>query len=124
VTTNEPDDFPTAGDGWTNTYTSARRTAEEWLDKIHTSGMRDVELLPSDPTQPPNWWRWTFIFYHRITGKIVLLETHGVDETMAFREEHDFLPQVYWAGSSVALPNLADFAADGYEPVMTYQRIS
>lgn len=109
------------GDGWANTAEGAQREAQEWLERIHAEGMTDVELLP-EVTESGG--RWTFSFRHQITGTVVTLETHGIDNLDAYRKEHIFAPfgpRVYWRGDSSAEPKLEDFAAQGFVAVRTFR---
>jgi hypothetical protein len=49
------------------------------------------------------------------------LEHHGIDDLQAYEKQHIFTPRVYWDGSSCANPKIEDFAAEGFEPVITYR---
>jgi hypothetical protein len=106
------------GDGWTNTYETAREKAAKWLATMHEKGMTDVELLP-DAREAEQ--RWVFTFRHAITGVEVTLVIDGIDDVDAYCERHVFAPRTYWADSSLSEPDLDDFAADGFEPVRTYR---
>lgn len=110
--------IPDSGDGWTNTVEGARRQAEEWLANMRSEGLTDVELL-DEATPFEN--RWRFTFRHTVTGVEVTLETHGIDDLDAYQREQTFSPRTYWNGSSSATPQLADFAAEGFEPVQTFR---
>jgi hypothetical protein len=106
-----------AAQGWSNTYATARATAETWLRRMRGEGIADVELVAADETEREG--RWTFTFRHTVTGTDVELETHGIDDVTAYERQHIFAPRVYWHGSSSANPSLEDFAAPGY--VMTFR---
>ena len=104
--------------GWTNTPETARAEAEKWLAGMREDGLVDVELLDE---VVENEGRWRFGFRHTVTGTVVFLETHGIDDLDAYQRQHLFPPRVYWRGSSTAEPKLDDFAADGFEPVKTFR---
>lgn len=108
------------GLGWSNTVTTAARTASEWLERMHADGLTDVELL----TDPLALWdgegRWTFHFRHKVTQVVVKLSTHGVDNIDAYCANRLFAPRVYWNGSSSAEPQLDDFAAPGFVQLKTF----
>jgi hypothetical protein len=104
-------------DGWTNTYATARATADEWLARMRGEGIADVELVTCDETERDG--RWTFTFRHAVTGVEVQLETHGIDDGDAYKRQYIFEPRIYWNDSSSADPSLGDFAAPGY--VMTFR---
>jgi hypothetical protein len=108
-------------EGWTNTAEQARKIAQEWLEAIHKEGMRDVELLPGDRDYGDSG-RWVFTFRHAVTGVMVDLATHGIDDLDAYVRVHVFHPRIYWNGESLGEPKLEDFAADGFEPVRTWRR--
>jgi hypothetical protein len=103
--------------GWTNTYDTAHATAEEWLARMRSEGLADIELYAADVTEREG--RWTFTFRHTVTGVKVELETHGIDDPDAYKRQFIFDPRVYWNGSSSANPSLEDFATPGY--VMTFR---
>jgi hypothetical protein len=107
------------GRGYTNTYARARCIAWEWLARIHADGMREVVLV--DRGRDLNDGRWVFTFTHPVTGVVVELETHGVDDTEAYQRLHVFLPRTYWDGSSTASPKLDDWYRPGFEPVCTFR---
>jgi hypothetical protein len=106
-------------DGWTNTAEAARAEAERWLTRMAGDGLAEVELL--DEVNPVDGGRWQFTFRHTITGTRVSLETHGINDLDAYRQQYTFDPKVYWNGSSSGDPTLGDFAAPGFEPVQTYK---
>ncbi|WP_067671748.1 hypothetical protein [Nocardia miyunensis] len=112
---------PTQPDeGWTNTREKAAQYAREWFwDQITRDGFTDIEFVD---TGREDEGRWVFEVRHKITGVVVEIEQHGIDNLDAYRKRHLFTPRVYWNGSSSANPRLEDFAADGFEPVMTYRR--
>ena len=105
------------GEGWTNTVEGARKKAEEWQELIRAAG-HDVFLMDGVEERDG---RWVFGFQHNVTGVIVELETHGIDNLEAYEGAHVFTPRVYWHGSSVSTPELEDWAADGFEAVRTYR---
>jgi hypothetical protein len=107
-------------DEWTNTYQQALTTAREWLTRIHSDGITDVELIAPHPTQAPHDGRWTFTFRHTITGTEVTLETHGIHPLEVYERRHIFGARIYWNGSSSADPELENFAAPGFRAVRTY----
>lgn len=109
----EPED----ASGWTNTYATARTTADEWLAKMHADGIADVEMGCADETEREG--RWTFTYRHTVTGVEVEMETHGIDDVEAYKRQYIFEPRIYWNGSSTSNPSLEDFAAPGY--VMTFR---
>lgn len=106
------------GDGWANTYATARATAEEWLAAMHAEGLTGVTLL--DGGEDHGDGRWGFTFRHEVTGASVRLDTHGIDNLDAYERKHLFAPRVYWNGSSCSNPELEDFAAPGFVPVRTF----
>lgn len=105
--------------GWTNTEEQARAEAAKWLSNIHADGMADVELL--DDCTDDGEGRWRFTFRHRVTGALVYLDTHGIDDLDAYLRRFIFPPRVYWNGSSSSDPKLDDFAAPGFVPVKTFR---
>lgn len=107
------------GDGWTNTYETARKNAGDWLDQMHAEGMTDVQLLDGSTESEG---RWVFTFRHSVTGTTVKLETHGIDDVEAYERQHIFSPRIYWDGSSTSNPKLEDFAAPGFVAVRTFRR--
>jgi hypothetical protein len=110
-----------SGTGWTNTYEGALAEARRWLAQIRDEGIADVELVvPDQPVQREG--RWVFGFRHLVTGVVVELETHGIDNMAHYTAQRIFDPRVYWRGSSCASPDAADWAALGY--VQTYRRAS
>ena len=116
---------PGEGEGWTNTYETARAYAEQWLAQMHGEGMTDVELLDGTTEREGRWvGRWVFTFRHPVTGKTVELETHGIDDTDAYERQHTFAPRIYWNGSSTANPQLEHFAAPGFVAVRTFKQES
>ena len=108
--------IPEAGDGWTNSHEGAVAHAREWHDRMIADGIQDVDLLlPGTPVAG----RWVFGFRHRVTGVTVDLETHGIDDIVAYERDRIFAPKIYWNGSSVGEPDVADWLADGFEVVKT-----
>jgi len=105
------------GNGWTNTAETAQAEAERWLAGIHADGMTDVELLDGSTEREG---RWVFTFRHAVTGTAVTLETHGIDDTGAYQQDHVFPPRIYWNGSSTSNPELEHFAAPGFRAVRTF----
>lgn len=81
--------------------------------------MTDVELL--DHSVDDGEGRWRFTFRHRVTGVLVYLDTHGIDQVDAYERQHVFPPRVYWNGSSTGEPKLDDFVAPGFDPVKTFR---
>ena len=112
--------IPVRGEGWTNTFAKARQTAEEWLDRMRAEGMRDIGLFPG--ARHLNG-RWEFTFRHAVTGVKVTLECDGVDDMDAYVAERIFPPRIYWNGSSIGEPKLDDFAAEGFERVVTWKAV-
>lgn len=109
----------TKGKGWTNTHKTARWNAYEWFYKpMIKQGFVDIEVID---TKEEVQGRWKFIFRHKITGKEVELEIHGIDDLEAYEKQNIFAPRVYWDGSSSSTPELEQFQAEGFHPVMTYQ---
>ena len=106
------------GEGWTNTYETARGYAEKWLAQMHGEGMTDVELL--DGTEEREG-RWVFTFRHKITQATATLEIHGIDNPAAYEKRHVFAPRTYWNGSSCSDPELENFAAPGFVAVRTFK---
>ena len=106
------------GEGWTNTYRTARSHAERWLARMQADGFTDVELLASSDEEREG--RWSFSFRHSVTGVSVTLEVAGIDDVAAYERRHVFAPRTYWNGSSTADPKLEDFAAPGFVPVRTF----
>lgn len=110
----------TSGEGWTNTHKQARVNAYEWFYKpMLEQGFTDIKVID---TKIERDGRWLFNFEHKITGKVVELEIHGIDNMEAYTKTHIFGSRVYWNGSSSSNPQLEQFAAEGYEPVMTYRK--
>lgn len=105
--------------GWTNTEEKARAEAAKWLSNMHAEGMTDVELL--DGCTDDGEGRWRFAFRHKVTGALVYLDTHGIDDMDAYLARCIFPPRVYWNGSSSSDPKLDDFAAPGFVPVKTFK---
>jgi hypothetical protein len=105
------------GSGWTNTCEEARAEAGRWLDRMHADGMTDVELLDGSKEEEG---RWVFSFRHAVTGIVVKLMTHGIDNVQAYEREHIFTPRVYWNDSSISEPELEHFAAPGFKAVRTF----
>lgn len=107
-----------SGEGWTNTHKQARLNAYTMFYRpMLEQGFTDIEVID---TKEEVEGRWKFIFKHKITGKEVELETHGIDNMEAYCKEHIFGSRIYWNGSSSGNPELSDFAAEGYEPILTY----
>jgi hypothetical protein len=109
------------GDGWTNTYEGAIAEAGRWHQRMVDDGFgQDVELLlQDDPIERDG--RWVFQFRHRVTGVVVELETHGIDDIDAYMRRHIFGARVYWNGSSCSNPQLDDWAAPGF--VQTFRAV-
>ena len=106
---------------WTNTHQTAKKYAHNWFYKhMVESGFEDIEV---EDTKKEIDGRWLFIFRHKVTGKAVELEIHGIDNIKEYQKENIFTPRIYWEGSSCSSPELEDFAKDGYKPVMTYKKI-
>lgn len=116
---NAGSQIPETGAGWTNTLDQARKNAQDWFDTMRGSGFTDLEmtLQSEDPVDD----RWRFVFTHTVTGATAELDMHGVDNIDAFRRQTWGYPRAYWNGGSSSEPQLEDFAADGFEPVMTYR---
>ena len=108
-------------EGWTNTYEFALKNALNWLETLKKDGFTDI-LMTSIAGQRDG--RWTFVFTHQVTGKSVELETHGIDPMDAYLKQYIFPPRVYWDGSSSAIVELEQFAADGYKAVKTYRKVA
>jgi hypothetical protein len=108
-----------SGEGWTNTHEQAKKYAYKWFYRpMLARGFTHIEVTDLDEQIEG---RWKFTFTHKVTGKTVELEIHGVDNLKAYEKECVFTPRVYWNDSSTGEPELEQFAADGYEPVMTYR---
>lgn len=106
-------------EGWTNTREKAAQYAREWFwDQMVRDGFTDIEFVD---TGRETEGRWMFEIRHKVTGVVVEIEQHGIDNLDAYRKQYVFEPRVYWNGSSSATPRLEDFAADGYESVITYR---
>lgn len=113
-----PDGY--SGEGWTNTHKQAKLNAFNWFYMpMKEAGFTDIKVTDKNEE---NSGRWVFIFKHEVTGKEVELEIHGIDDLNAYQKEHIFVPKVYWNGSSCSNPELEQFAADGYEPIMTFKK--
>lgn len=110
-----------SGEGWTNTLSGAMTEALRWYDGMLMKGFTDVVML-TEPEERDG--RWVFGFRHEVTGVVVELETHGIDDVEAYEKAHIFAPRVYWNGCSTSTPRLEDWKADGFEPVRTYRRVS
>ena len=99
------------GDGWTNTYEGAVVEAERWHRRMVDDGFgQDVDLLVQDDPIVCDG-RWVFLYRHRVTGAVVELHTHGIDNMDAYTKRHIFGARVYWNGSSTGNPELSDWAA-------------
>jgi hypothetical protein len=107
--------------GWTNTHAHAGIHAAEWSQRMFAEGFTDIEV--TDTGREENG-RWVFKFRHTVTGKVVTLEQHGIDDLEAYEKQHIFSPRVYWNGSSSSSPSIEDFAAEGFVPVVTYREAS
>jgi len=114
--------IPAAGDGWTNTVEGARVEAQHWLTLIRDAGIQDVEMHPQERATDDG--RWQFGFCHTITGKYVVLETHGIDNLAAYEKERIFPPRVYWNGSSSADLDITDWLLPGSEVVTTIRQVT
>ena len=55
-----------------------------------------------------------------MTGVIVELETHGIDDMDAYANDAIFTPRVYWKGSSCSSPDLNDWKAPGFVKLSTW----
>lgn len=108
-----------SGNGWTNTYERAYEEAQRWLAQMRDEGITDVRIDVRD--QKPREGRWRFGFRHSVTGLVVYLETHGIDDMKAYEEDgHIFGARVYWNGSSSSNPELSHWRADGFRPLLTF----
>lgn len=106
---------------WTNTREQAARYARKWFwDQMIRDGFRDIEFVDTGVEREG---RWVFEIRHTVTGRVVEIEQHGIDNLEAYRRRH-FEPRIYWNGSSSANPRIEDFAADGFEPVVTYRPVA
>ncbi len=115
----------TSGDGWTNDYAGAEANARRWHERMQADGIRDVELtLPGVPA-PGFDGRWIFDFTHTVSGVVVQLEVHGLDddEYRAYERKRVFGPRTYWNGSSSDSPEIEQFAAPGFEAVKTVRPV-
>lgn len=112
-----PGSIPTSGNGWTNTYEGAAREAVRWLDQMTTGGIRDVNLDLKGEDLGDG--RWRFHFRHEVTGVVVDLDTHGIDDYEAYERDRVFPPRIYWNGSSCGEPEVEDWATEGFEVVKT-----
>ena len=74
-------DIAESGTGWTNTRDGAQRAAAAWLNAMQNEGYGDVEVTEVGPVGNG---RWAFDFRHSVTGVVVQLETHGIDDLDAF----------------------------------------
>jgi hypothetical protein len=110
-----------SGKGWTNSLDGARKNAQDWFDNMKAEGFTDLVMtLASEEPDVDGHWR--FVFTHTVTGVAVELHMHGVDDIQAHRSERLCYPRVYWDGGSSSVPELKQFAAEGFEPVMTYRK--
>jgi hypothetical protein len=107
--------------GWTNSLEGARLQAAAWLDKMRAEGFGDVEVREVGQADGDTS-RWRFAFRHTVTGVVVFLDTHGIDNIDAYIKQALFEPRVYWNGSSSSNPSMDDFAAPGF--VMTFRAVS
>jgi len=113
-------DIKETGEGWTNTHAQAKRNAYDWFCKpMLEQGFTDITVTDAGTCDDG---RWKFIFKHTVTKVEVELDIHGIDDLEAYQKEYIFAPRVYWNGSSSGSPELEQFAADGYQPVMTYRQ--
>lgn len=101
------------GNGWTNTEHRAQQYADEWLRRIVADGIVGVTLDPERAWDRENG-RWKFRFRHAITGVVVELEHHGIDNLDAYSRANIFTPRVYWNGSSSSDPSAEDWLAPGF----------
>jgi hypothetical protein len=104
--------------GWTNTHAGAAEYSAEWMQRMSTEGFTDIEV--TDTGRELNG-RWVFEYRHSITGVVIELEHHGIDDLKAYEKQYIFTPRVYWGGSSCGDPRIEDFSADGFAPVITYR---
>lgn len=104
-----------ASDAWSNTHEQALKNALGWLKNIQNEGIKNITMY--DTKEEING-RWKFLFKHRVTGVIVELETHGIENMEEYLKEYIFHPRVYWNGSSTGEPELDQWLTDGYEKVL------
>lgn len=100
------------GNGWTNTLEVATKSANEWLQSMHSRHIRDVEIVS---VCGPDDGSWTFTFEHSVTGCRATLDIHGIDNMTAYANDNRYPAKIYWNRSSTANPQLTDFLCDGYE---------
>jgi hypothetical protein len=115
-----------SGVGWANDYAGAEANAHEWYGRLVADGIRDVELVLPGVPAPGDDGRWIFDFTHTVSGAVVQLETHGLDddEFRAYEKEHIFGPRVYWNGSSSDIPEVEQWAAPGFGVVKTLRAVA
>lgn len=137
-----------SGTGWENSEAGARAQAEGWLARMTNEGHR-VDLLDgATPVEDCRWdrkagpdgrggivgtgeftGRWQFTFRHQVTGVECRLETHGISDIAAWEADAKaegrlrIHPRVYWNGSSCSTPELSDWSAPGFRPVLTFEAV-
>lgn len=98
-----------------------RKLGYGFCKPMRKAGFTDIEMIDTGNEAEG---RWLFIFRHKITGVEVECETHGIDNLKTYEEQYIFTPRVYWNGSSTSNPELEQFAAPGFKPVMTFKEKS
>lgn len=100
---------------WTNTFEQSERFARDWFDKMQSDGIVDVEFQGAKSTECNNKGYWTFLFRHTVTGVVVELETHGIDNIDNYMKDNIFTPKIYWNDSSCSDPDIVHWLAPGYK---------
>jgi len=104
---------------WDNTEEQALKYVMDWFVRpMKDEGFIDLELINLHKQDDDG--RWRFQVRHKITGKTVDIECHGINDLEAYQAENIFMPRVYWNGGSSSNPSIEDFAAKGFRPVITY----
>ena len=107
------------GEAWQNTEEQARINVYSWFYKpLLDRGYKDIEVIN---LHLQDGGRWQFKLRHNITKVEIPIECHGITNLEAYTEQNIFGARVYYNGSSGSNPELTDFEANGFTPVLTYQ---
>lgn len=106
------------------TFEIAKLRAEQLLKRIERDGILDVELLRSAKSTEVGW---EFRFKHKVTGKVVLYDTHGffpIEDAHHKDYGFSFCPRDYWDGTSFGEPKAEDFLIAGYRVEVTQRLVA
>jgi hypothetical protein len=99
------------------TFEEAEKHAIEWLELLKNNGFYDIEMKFIEKRIDGNFH---FEFKHKITGKIVNLETHGYTDEEC--KKFIFRPREYWNGSSTAGVEIKDWLSEGFNYKINYYK--